>query len=88
MIGFIRLGIFLLIGLSVLYVLISVYARSLERERLEKRWDAGHGIGERDAYIEDGMARYQKSLRRRLLWGVYIVPVVVISVLVYVLNFG
>ncbi|WP_028030441.1 hypothetical protein [Gemmobacter nectariphilus] len=88
MIGFIRLGFFLLIVLSVLYVLISVYARSLERERLEKRWDSGHGTGERDAYIEEGMARYQKSLRRRLLWGVYIVPVVVISVLVYVLNFG
>lgn len=87
MIGFLRLGIFLLIGLSVLYLLISVYARSLERERLENRWDAGHGDGERDAYIRDGMARYQKSLRRRLLWGVYIVPLVVIGVLIYVLNF-
>lgn len=88
MIGFLRLGIFLLIGLSVLYVLISVFARSLERERLEKRWDAGQGEGARAAYIEAGMARYQKSLRRRLLWGVYIVPLVVIGVLIYVLNFS
>ena len=88
MIGFLRLGIILLIGLSVLYVLISVFARSLERERLEKRWDAGQGEGERTAYVEAGMARYQKSLRRRLLWGVYIVPLVVIGVLIYVLNFS
>lgn len=87
MIGFLRLGIFLLIGLSVLYLLISVYARSLERERLEKRWDAGHGEGDRQTYIQLGLERYRKSLRRRLLWGVYIVPLVVIGVLIYVLNF-
>jgi len=88
MIGLLRLGIFLLIGLTVLYVLISIYARSLQRERLEKAWDAAQGPGERAAFIRDGMERYQGSLRRRLLWGVYIVPVAVISVLVYVLNFG
>lgn len=87
MIGFLRLGIFLVIALSVLYVLISVYARSLERERLEKRWDEGRGEGERSTYIEAGMARYRVSLRRRLLWGVYIVPLAVIGTLIYVLNF-
>lgn len=88
MIAFLRLGIVLLVGLTLLYLLISVYARSLERERLEKAWDAAQGPGDRAAFIAEGMARYAGSLRRRLLWGVYIVPVVVISVLVYVLNFG
>lgn len=88
MIGFLRLGVFLLVGLTVLYVLLSIYARSLERERLEKAWDAAQGPGDRAAFIEVGMLRYGRSLRRKLLWGVYIVPVVVISVLVYVLNFG
>lgn len=88
MIGFFRLGLILLVGLTVLYVLVSVFARSLERERLEKAWDAAQGPGERAAFIAEGMARYSSSLRRKLLWGVYIVPVAVISVLVYVLNFG
>lgn len=88
MIAFLRLGIVLLVGLSVLYVLVSIYARSLERERLEKEWDAAQGPGDRAAHIEQGMLVYARSLRRRLLWGVYIVPVAVISVLVYVLNFG
>lgn len=87
MIGFLRLGIFLLVGLTVLYVLISIYARSLERERLEKEWDAEQGPGDRESFVSAGMERYRGSLRRRLLWGVYIVPVAVISVLVYVLNF-
>jgi hypothetical protein len=88
MIGFLRLGLFLLVGLTVLYVLLSIYARSLERERLEKAWDADQGPGDRDAFIAEGMARYAGSLRRKLLWGVYVVPVTVISVLVYLLNFG
>lgn len=88
MIGLLRLGIFLLVGLTVLYVLISIYARSLERERLEKEWDAAQGPGDRATHIEKGMVTYAGSLRRKLLWGVYIVPVAVISVLVYVLNFG
>lgn len=87
MIGFLRLGLFLLVGLTLLYLLISIYARSLERERLEKAWDADQGPGERAAFIADGMARYAGSLRRKLLWGVYVVPVTVISILVYLLNF-
>lgn len=88
MIGFIRLGIFLLIGLTVLYVLISIYARSLARERLEKRWDAGRGKGSREHFIDLGMKKYERSARRRLLLGVYVVPIVVISTLIYVLNFA
>ena len=88
MIAFFRLAVFGLIGLTVLYVLVSIYARSLERERLEKRWQAEGEKGDRDAYVRAGLERYSTSLRRRLILGVYIVPVVAIGVLVYVLNFG
>lgn len=88
MIGFLRLGLFLAVALTVLYILVSLYARSRERERLERRWDAAQGPGDRAEFIEAGMIRYNKSLRRRLLWLIYVIPVAVISVLVYVLNFG
>lgn len=88
MFGLIRLWILLLIGLPILYLLVRTFARSLERERLEKRWDAGRGEGERDTYIAEGMLRYSKSLRKKLLWGVIILPVVGITALVYALNFS
>jgi len=30
---------------------------------------------------------YDRSLRRKLLWGVYVVPVVTIAVVIYLVNF-
>ncbi len=43
--------------------------------------------GDRDAFIETGLADYDGSLRRKLIFGVFIVPYAVIAVLVYVMNF-
>lgn len=87
MIALIRLWILLLIGLPILYLLVRTFARSLEREKLEKRWDAKQGPGTRDEFVARGMAVYSRSLRKKLLWGVIIVPLVGITTLVYVLNF-
>jgi hypothetical protein len=85
-IPFLRLMVFGFIALSVMYLLIALYARSVEKERLEKEFDAGGIDGDREAYIAAGLAAYKGSLRRKLLWGVYIVPMTVITVLIYVLN--
>ncbi|OYU16896.1 MAG: hypothetical protein CFE34_18590 [Rhodobacteraceae bacterium PARR1] len=87
MIGFVKLAVFGLLGLSVLYVALSIYLRSLERERLEKEWDAGGIAGARDAHIDSGLAAHRHSLRKRLLWLVYIIPIAVVMALVWILNF-
>ena len=87
-IGFLRLAVFGFLALSVIYVLVSIYARSVERERLEKEFDAGGIEGDRANHIAAGMKNYQGGLRRKLLWLVYIVPMSVISGLIYILNFS
>jgi Mg2+/citrate symporter len=87
MVGFFKLAVFGLLGLSVLYVALSIYLRSLERERLEKEWDAGGIAGDRDDHIQRGLASHRHSLRRRLLWLVYIIPIAVVTALVWILNF-
>lgn len=87
MIGFLKLAVFGLLGLSVLYVSLSIYLRSLERERLEKEWDAGGIAGDRDDHIQRGLASHRHSLRRKLLWLVYIIPIAVVAALVWILNF-
>lgn len=88
MTGFLRLGIVLLVGLTVLYFLLSIYGRSLARERLEKRWDGGRGRGSRDHFIQLGLKKYERSARKRLLILVFVVPIVTIFTLIYVLNFS
>lgn len=74
--------------LTVIYLSLSLYSRSVRRGKLIEEWeDEGHQ-GDRDEFLREGMAEYQGSLRRKLLVGVYVVPVVIISVIIYLTNFN
>lgn len=90
MIALFRLLLVGLIVLTVIYWAALVYARSVRRERLEKEYDEGSVDGDvrghRDDYIAQGMAAYERGLKRKLLWLVYILPVAAVVVLVW-LNF-
>jgi hypothetical protein len=87
MIAIIRLAVFGFIGLSLIYLLVSIYSRSVRREKLEKLFDAGDVEGDRDAYIEAGMQAYRHGLRRKLILLVYVIPAVVVAVTVYLVNY-
>lgn len=86
-IGWIRAAFVGFVLLTVVYVLVSLYSKSVRRERLEKRFDAGDVEGDRDAYIEAGMVKYRSSLRRRLIVLVYIVPILTTIVTIYFVNY-
>lgn len=88
MLAFFKLALFGYLALAVIYWLLSIYSRSVERERLEKAYDQGDVAGSRDAYIAEGMAAYDHSLRRRLIWLVFVIPTVVVVALVWILNFS
>ncbi len=87
MIAIIRLVFFGFIGLSVVYWLVSVYSRSVRRERLEQEFDAGGVAGVRDDYIKAGMDHYQHGLRRKLIVLVYVIPAVVAVLTIYFVNY-
>jgi len=87
MIGMIRLVVFGLLFLTVVYVALSLYSRSVRREKLEREWDEEIREGDRDAFIRKGLEEYRHSLRRKLIWLVFIVPIVVVAALIYVVNF-
>ncbi len=76
-----RLMVLGFVVLTVVYVIVSLYSRSVRREKLEKEFDEEVQTGDRDAFIEAGMAAYQGSLRRKLIWGVYIIPLLVLLAL-------
>lgn len=73
--------------MTVLYVMISLYSASIRREKLEKQWEADGQPGDRAAYVRAGMKDYRQSLRRRLILLVYVLPFVLISVTLYLVNF-
>lgn len=87
MIGFLRLAVIGFVAMSVAYLLLSVYSRSVRRETLEKTWAADHPDGgdpdARDAYIEIGMKDYETSLRKKLILLVYVLPTIAVLVLLF-----
>ncbi len=81
----------LLIGfvvLSIIYVSLSFYSRSMRRRKLAAEWDEGGISQPREAFIAEGLEDYDGSLRRKLILGVYIIPTVVIGVIIYLTNFA
>lgn len=92
MIGMLRAGVLAFVLLTVVYVVVSIYSRSVRREKLEDAWDSdpareGAAKDERDAYIEAGMKAYRSGLRRKLILLVYIIPMAVVLATVYAVNY-
>lgn len=91
MIALMRLAVLGFVGLTIVYLLARIYARSVRREELEKDWAAGHPDGgdpdARDAHIETGMAGYERSLRRKLILLVYVLPAIAVAVIIYLTNY-
>lgn len=86
MIGFLRLFVIGFVLLTILYFMISLYSRSVRREALEDEWERDRPTADRDAFVAEGMAQYERSLRRKLIWLVYVVPVAAALVTFYVVN--
>lgn len=82
-----RLLVIGFLALSVVYICLSLYSRAVRRDKLEKEWDEENQQGDRETFVEAGLREYDGSLRRKLILGVYIVPLTVISVIIYLTNF-
>lgn len=82
-----RLGLVGFVALSVIYVLVSIYSRSVRREKLENRWEDEGQPGERAEYVRAGLAEYDGSVRRKLILGIYVIPIIVIGTLIYAMNY-
>ena len=82
--SFIRLLLLWAVGCTVIYFAVSIFARSLRREALEKRWVEKHPDAEqseRAAYVEAGMERYETGPWPWILKiGIYFVPLFFIVV--------
>ena len=75
--------------LTAIYFVVSIYSRSVRRERLEKHWDHDNPGGDPTAradYINAGMAKYETGFRKKLIFLVYVVPIVTVGVIMYLVN--
>jgi hypothetical protein len=88
MAGLIRLMVIGFIVLSVIYVCLSLYSRSVRKGKLRADWHEEQPDQSLDAYLEEGLKEYDKSLRRKLILSVYVIPLILVSVVIYLKNFA
>lgn len=84
---FVRLIVGGFIVLSITYFCVSLYSRSIRREKLEDWWDEEPVEGTtREAYISEGMAKYESGLRKKLILLIFVIPPLVVGTIVYFIN--
>ena len=86
MLVFGRVVLFLLIGLTIVYVSLYFYFRSGMRMQLEEDWVMEGRPGDCDAWIDERLAPRAARLRRWLVLVVYVIPVAGLSLYVYLTN--
>lgn len=84
--GFLRVLFVFFVLLLAIYLALSLMLRLRERRRLAEEWEAGDRLVERDIFMEEGMAAYDHSLRKKLLWLVIVLPMAGLLLLLYLLN--
>jgi len=81
-----RMAILLLICLTVVYVCLYFYWRSGVKMRLEEDWVHAGRPGNREDWVDERIAPHSARVRRWLIGLVYVLPIVGLSVVVYVTN--
>ena len=76
------------IVLSVIYVCLSLYSRAVRKGKLRAEWYEGPQDQTLDTFLDEGLEDYDKSLRRKLILSVYVIPVILVSVVIYLTNFA
>tara|TARA_R110002094_G_scaffold37331_5_gene50261 strand:- start:2206 stop:2472 length:267 start_codon:yes stop_codon:yes gene_type:complete len=88
MLALIRLILLGFVFLTVIYICLSFYSRAVRKSKLRKKWHDGKQLVDRDTFVQRGLERYDGSIRRKLILGVYVVPMVVVAVIIYLTNFA
>lgn len=83
-----RLMVVGFIVLTVVYVCLSLYSRAVRKGKLRRAWLEGTQEQTLDEFLDEGLADYDHSLRRKLILSVYVIPVILVSLVIYLTNFA
>lgn len=87
LIGWIWRGVLLFAILTVIYVVLTLTNRMKEKDRLKNAYAETDGVVDKTTYIEAGMAKYNRSLKAKLVLGVYLVPLAIGAFLTYLAQY-
>ncbi len=88
MIIWVRNIIFIVLILSAIYVLLSASGRRKQKKRLLSQYEAADAtITDKDDFLAKGMIKYDRSMRPKLFLFVFIIPIIIISILIYLAQY-
>lgn len=83
MIVWIRNGILIFAVLSAVYAALYFRARWRQKDRLNAEYLAADQTMDQDDYVAKGLEKYNRSFRPKLLLGVYGLPLLLASLLIF-----
>lgn len=86
MLPWIRNITIIVLVLTIIYAILSFKARRQARDKLAGDYEASDKSETKDAYINKGLKSYQRSYRPKLVLIVYLIPLTVICLLIYLAN--
>lgn len=87
MFGIIRNLIIILVLLTAVYAVLSFLSRRRARDRIAGEYAGAETDMPKEDFIDTGLRKYQRSYRPKLIIGVYLIPLMVASLLIYLANF-
>lgn len=92
MIAMFRLALVILLIETIFYALLFIYLRSIKAEALEYEWDRRHPDQPQDTparqeFIRRALQRFGRRARSRLAWLVMVLPLVIIMIIIFFVNY-
>ena len=88
MIIWVRNIVFIVFILSAIYVLLSTSGRLRQRKRLNSEYKASNSEANKDEFITTGMVKYDRSMRPKLFLFVFIIPIIIIGILIFLAQYS
>lgn len=88
MVGWIRNIIIIFAILSAVYALLTVTANIRQRQKLRSEYHGETEIESKEAFVERGLRQYNRSIRPKMLLGIYFIPMVIMGLLIWLAQYG
>lgn len=88
MIIWIRNLVIILLVLSVVYTLLSISSRMRQKQKLINEYKVTQAETPKEEFVATGMQKYERSLKPKLIFGVFLVPLAISALLIYLAQYS